>query len=191
MDTDLPDINLRDQFLISMPHMTDQLFSHTLIYICEHDEQGAMGLVINQPMDLHFKDILGQLDIQVEGLKHPQMSIYAGGPVQVERGFVLHTPAPTRWLSTHTLNERLMLSTSLDILKAIALGEGPRECLIALGYSGWGAGQLEREMSLNAWLSCPADLDILFAVDASKRLSAAAASLGVNLDLLSTQIGHA
>ncbi|WP_242521438.1 YqgE/AlgH family protein [Motiliproteus sp. SC1-56] len=184
------DINLRDHFLISMPHLNDGNFSHTLTYICDHSDQGAMGLVINRPMELSLKDILGHLEIDVEALARPEMPVYAGGPVQGERGFVLHRPCGRAWNSTYEINADLHLTTSLDILEAIGAGKGPDQYLIALGYAGWGAGQLEQEMSDNAWLSCPADLDIIFATAAPERLEAAASKLGVNLDLLTSQSGH-
>lgn len=186
-----PETNLRGQFLISMPHLHDGNFSQTVTYICDHSDQGAMGLVINRPMGLSLKDILGHLEINVEALAHPETPIYAGGPVQGERGFVLHPPCGRSWLSTFEINRQLHLTTSLDILESIAAGEGPDRYLIALGYAGWGAGQLEQEIVDNAWLSCPADLDILFATEASDRLEAAASKLGINLDLLTSQSGHA
>lgn len=185
-----PDIDLCNHFLISMPQMADQNFTQTLTYICDHSREGAMGLVINRPLDLSLKEILAHLDMDTLALAQPTMPVYAGGPVQGERGFVLHSPSAKPWLSTHEIHPELHLTTSLDILEAIARGEGPERYLIALGYAGWGAGQLEQEIQNNAWLSCPADADILFATDASDRLHAAAAKLGVNLDLISSQTGH-
>lgn len=190
-NADAKSATLRDQFLISMPHLHDRAFEHTVTYICDHNEYGAMGLIINRPLDLSLKDILGHLDMPTDSIQHPEMPIYSGGPVQGERGFVLHSPTPDReWISSLEINPQLMLTTSLDILEAIATGKGPERCLIALGYAGWSAGQLESEICANAWLSCPADLDILFATEAEDRLEAAASKLGINLDLLTSQMGH-
>lgn len=185
------DTNLCDHFLISMPHLHDQNFEQTLTYICEHSDQGAMGLVVNRPMDLSFKQLLGHLDFDRPPRHGGERPVYFGGPVQVERGFILHQAGLQEWSSSYLINERLQLTTSLDILKAIAEGEGPDNYLIALGYAGWGAGQLEQEILHNSWLSCPADLDILFATESHLRLEAAATKLGVNLDLLISQAGHA
>ncbi|MCW8884003.1 MAG: YqgE/AlgH family protein [Motiliproteus sp.] len=187
----MSDINLRNQFLLSMPSMVDKNFDHTLTYICDHSEQGAMGIVINRPMDLSVKDILGHLELDTEDMLDPEMPVYSGGPVQGERGFVLHSPTQRPWSSTLPVDNDICLSTSLDVLESIALGHGPQRYLIALGYAGWGEGQLEEEIARNAWLSCPADLDIIFATEASERLDAAASLLGIKLDLLPSEPGHA
>ncbi|WP_421867521.1 YqgE/AlgH family protein [Motiliproteus sp.] len=191
MDPSETNSSLCDHFLISMPHLKDRFFEQSLTYICEHNEHGAMGLVVNRPMDLSFKEILGHLEISIEPLHDAQRQIYAGGPVQVERGFILHSPTEHLWSSSYAVNERLHLTTSVDILRAIAEGWGPEHYLITLGYAGWGAGQLEQEILHNSWLSCPADLDILFATESQQRLDAAAGKLGVNLDLLTAESGHA
>tara|TARA_R110001583_G_scaffold73384_2_gene204272 strand:- start:547 stop:1122 length:576 start_codon:yes stop_codon:yes gene_type:complete len=185
------DINLCNHFLISMPHLRGSSFEQTLTYICEHSDQGAMGLVVNRPMELSFEQILGHLDIEMDSVHDALCPIYAGGPVEIERGFILHSPAEQSWSSSFAINEQLHLTTSLDILHAIAEGQGPQRYLITLGYAGWGAGQLEQEILDNSWLSCPADLDILFDTESHQRLDAAANSLGVNLDLLSSQSGRA
>jgi len=174
-----------------MPQLRGSSFEQTLTYICEHSEEGAMGLVINRPLGLSFAQILEHLEIEVDPLHDGERPIYAGGPVQVERGFILHTPLKQTWGSSYAINEQLHLTTSTDILLAIAEGRGPEHYLITLGYAGWGAGQLEQEIMDNSWLSCPADLDILFATEPQLRLGAAANTLGVNLDLLSTQSGRA
>ncbi|MEH6471478.1 MAG: YqgE/AlgH family protein [Halopseudomonas sp.] len=191
MTESLADINLCDHFLLSMPHLRDGNFEQTLTYICEHSDQGAMGLVINRPMELSFQQILHSLDLDIDPVHDASRSIYAGGPVQVERGFILHSPTEQSWSSSYAINEQLNLTTSVDILRAIAEGQGPKDFLITLGYAGWGAGQLEQEILHNSWLSCPADLDILFATEPHQRLEAAATKLGVNLDLLTSQSGHA
>lgn len=185
------EIDLRNHFLISMPHMNDGNFTHTLTYICDHSDQGAMGIVINRPLDLSLKEILGHLDLETMDMREPNMPVYSGGPVQGDRGFVLHSPSQEQWTSTLPVNEDIHLSTSLDILESIANGGGPERYLVALGYAGWGAGQLEQEIGSNAWLSCQADLDIIFDTVAAERLDAAASLLGINLDLLPSEPGHA
>lgn len=182
--------SLKHHFLIAMPQMADAQFAQSLTYLIEHNEQGAMGLIINKPCGLTLADIFEQL--RPEQPPHQDCSaidIYSGGPVQSERGFVLHSP-DARYKATLELDE-LALTTSQDILLAIADGTGPAHSLICLGYAGWGAGQLEQELADNAWLTCPFDAQVLFACSAEQRLTQAAANLGVNLDLLARQAGHA
>lgn len=181
---------LKHHFLIAMPHMADPNFAQTVTYLVEHNEQGAMGLVINRPNDLSLADVLEQLRPDEEPpLRCQSLPIFAGGPVQTDRGFVLH-PSGQTFQATLELGE-LALSTSQDVLFAIADDTGPRQHLITLGYAGWEAGQLEAELADNAWLTCPAAADILFDLPFDQRLAAAAARLGVNLSLLSAQAGHA
>ncbi|AXO60156.1 YqgE/AlgH family protein [Pseudomonas sp. phDV1] len=182
--------SLKHHFLIAMPHMADPHFAQTVTYLVEHNEQGAMGLVINKPNGLNLADVLEQLrpDEEPAALCH-SLPIFAGGPVQTDRGFVLH-PAGSQFQATLELGE-LGLSTSQDVLFAIADGSGPDRYLITLGYAGWDAGQLEAELADNAWLTCPADSSILFDLPFDQRLDAAAARLGVNLSLLTSQVGHA
>ena len=183
-------ICLRDHFLISMPHLEDETFAQTIIYICDHSEYGAMGLMVNRPLNFHLDKMLNHLDLPTS---HSALSIpvYSGGPVQNDRGFVLHKSyLGNPWLSTHAITDELFLTTSFDILEALALSEST-EALITLGYTGWGPGQLEQEITDNVWLSCPANSDIMFHKPAEERLQAAAATLGVNLNLLTTHIGHA
>ena len=183
-------VSLRNHFLIAMPHMADPNFAHTLTYICEHSADGAMGIVINRPSGLDLADIIEHLDSEASGPVHnSQQAVYAGGPVQTDRGFVLHSPSH-RYKSTLDIGH-VFLSTSQDVLFDIAAGQGPEQSLIALGYAGWDAGQLEAEILDNAWLTCPAELDILFALEADTRLAAAATRMGVDLGLLSSQAGHA
>ncbi|MET1080427.1 MAG: YqgE/AlgH family protein [Pseudomonas sp.] len=181
---------LKHHFLIAMPHMADPTFAQTVTYLIEHNEQGAMGLVINRPNGLNLADVLEQLrpDSTPPAACH-HLPIFTGGPVQTDRGFVLH-PAGYQYQATLELGE-LGLSTSQDVLFAIADGFGPDKYLITLGYAGWEAGQLELELAANAWLSCPADPHILFDLPCEQRLDAAAARLGVNLSLLTSQVGHA
>ncbi len=181
---------LKHQFLIAMPHMADPNFAHTLTYIVEHNANGAMGLVVNRPQDLNLADILEQLRPDVEPPADcMQIPIYIGGPVQTDRGFVLHT-SDKAFQATIEL-DGMSLSTSQDILFAIADGFGPQQSLITLGYAGWEAGQLEAELANNAWLNCPFDPEIIFGMACEQRLAAAAASLGINLSLLTSQAGHA
>jgi putative transcriptional regulator len=181
---------LKHHFLIAMPHMADPNFAQTVTYLVEHNEQGAMGLVINRPNGLNLADVLEQLrpDEPPPALCQ-SLPIFAGGPVQTDRGFVLH-PSGHNFQATLELGE-LALSTSQDALFAIADGKGPAKHLITLGYAGWDAGQLETELADNAWLTCPADTAILFDTPAEQRLGAAAARLGINLSLLTAQAGHA
>ncbi|MDC7825695.1 YqgE/AlgH family protein [Pseudomonas sp. BLCC-B13] len=181
---------LKHHFLIAMPHMADPNFAQTVTYLVEHNEQGAMGLVINRPNGLNLADVLEQLrpDEPPPALCQ-SLPIFAGGPVQTDRGFVLH-PSGHSFQATLELGE-LALSTSQDALFAIADGNGPSRHLITLGYAGWEAGQLETELAENAWLTCPADSAILFDTPFDQRLSAAAARLGINLSLLTAQAGHA
>ncbi|MBB3103865.1 YqgE/AlgH family protein [Azomonas macrocytogenes] len=181
---------LKHHFLIAMPHMDDPDFAHALVYMVEHGPEGAMGLIVNRPSGLSLADVLEQLrpDSEPPALCR-SLPIFSGGPVQTERGFVLH-PAGPQYLATLALESR-SLSTSQDVLFAIADGHGPDRHLIALGYAGWEAGQLEQELIDNAWLTCPATDDILFELPYDQRLNAAAMSMGIDLSLLSTQAGHA
>ena len=181
---------LKHQFLIAMPHMADPNFAHSLTYIVEHTANGAMGLMINRPLELNLADVLEQL--RPEKLSSPlcqHVPVFGGGPVMIDRGFVLH-PASMNFDATVELDDGLALSTSADVLFSIADGRGPNRSLICLGYAGWDAGQLEAELADNAWLSCPYSAHILFDTPSELRLDAAAKHLGVNLNLLSTQAGH-
>ena len=182
--------SLQDHFLISMPHMADQHFDHTVTYICDHSEYGAMGIVVNRPLDMDFQELMEHLKLDKDTVIN-NAPIYAGGPVQSDRGFILHLSDQSNWASSYPISDQLSLTTSMDILEAIANGDAPHQYLIALGYAGWGVGQLEQEMSDNTWLSCTANLDIIFDTPAEERLQAAASILGVNLDLLTSQSGHA
>jgi len=181
---------LTNQFLIAMPGLEDPNFFHSVTYICEHNKDGAMGLVINRPMNMQLGEILEHIDIRDASIEARQIPLYLGGPVQQERGFVLHMPLGN-WEATLQVTDRIGITSSLDILDAIAHDTGPEHCLVSLGYAGWGAGQLEQELADNAWLSGPADPDILFKKPDEERWKAAAATLGVDLDLLSGEAGHA
>jgi putative transcriptional regulator len=189
--SDMHDLeSLTNQFLIAMPALEDTNFSRTVTYICEHNAQGAMGIVVNRPISLQLGDMLDQLEIPVPSLAARGLPIYLGGPVQTDRGFVLHSGERT-WDSTLHITPTVSVTTSKDILEAIAQGVGPAHALIALGYAGWTSGQLEGEMGANAWLSGPASEDVLFCTPADQRWRAAARLLGVDMDLLSGEVGHA
>ncbi|WP_420599410.1 YqgE/AlgH family protein [Neptuniibacter sp.] len=183
---------LRDHFLISMPHLSDQNFSQTVTYICDHSEYGAMGIVVNRAIGITLVELCDHLDLHCPSIANQQREIFSGGPVRNDRGYVLHKVSnPIDWPSSHCIADDIFLSTSLDAIEAAAEGCFQHDYLIALGCAGWGPGQLEQEMSDNVWLSCPANSDILFSTPAGDRLQAAAATLGVNLDLLTAHSGHA
>ena len=181
---------LKHHFLMSMPSLESDYFSNSLIYLCEHSEEGAMGIVVNKPHDIPMDEILEQLELPENSPLNYQ-PVYQGGPVSEEHGFILHRQGEQAWKSSLHLPEQLTLTTSLDVLEAISRGEGPEHYLFALGYAGWGPGQLDEEMSQNLWLSSPANLDILFDVEPEFRLSSAASTLGVDLNLISAKAGHA
>ena len=177
------------QFLIATPVIGSGFFNRSLTYLCHHDADGAMGIVINQHLDLALTDLLEHLDIEtVSDLSDYQ--VLAGGPVGTEQGFVLHRGGP-KWEGSRAVGENLSLTTSRDILCALAVGDGPQDYLVALGYAGWGPGQLEEEVSGNSWLTVPADRRILFQVAADDKLAAAGQQLGIDIDLLTAQAGHA
>lgn len=180
---------LTNHFLIAMPGLADPNFFHTVTYICEHDADGAMGIVINRPLELRLGNILSHMDIQATP-EMVELPVFQGGPVQTERGFVLHEPLGA-WDATLQVSDQIGVTASQDVLVSIAAGHGPKRVLIALGYAGWGAGQLEREMAENAWLSGPATPEVLFDTPVEQRWAAAAALLGVDLNLLSGDAGHA
>ena len=188
-------IDLTNHFLIAMPAMADPSFSRTLTYICEHNEQGALGVVVNRPVDMNLRALFDRLSLPLSDDQVGEAPIWFGGPVQTDRGFVLHEPTGA-WQSTLKVNDTIGLTTSKDILEAVGRGEGPRRLLVTLGYAGWSAGQLEHELSQNAWLTVEAvdsrvlD-DILFELPADERLQAALSLLGVDLAMLSEDAGHA
>lgn len=195
---------LRNHFLLAMPGLDSGMFSGSITYLCEHGESGAMGIVINQPLELSLAEIFEHLNIDGrDSATRPNQwhssarssfeahKVLAGGPVQIDHGFVLHPGESRRWDSSLQVTDSLQLTTSQDVLKAIALEEGPDEYVVALGYAGWSAGQLEEEIANNSWLTLPANSDIIFRTPIDKRLSAAAAALGVDMNLMTSQAGHA
>lgn len=182
--------SLSNHFLIAMPSLADPNFSRTVTFLCDHSADGALGIVINRGMEISLGDIFEQTDINTDTASHTHTEVHYGGPVQRERGFVLHEPIG-RWQSTLAINETLGLTTSRDILAAIANDSGPDDWFVALGYAGWGPGQLESEIAQNAWLHGPAEHDILFRTPIEARWQAAAQLLGVDLDTFTGEAGHA
>ena len=183
-------MNLTHHFLIAMPGLNDPNFYHTVTYICSHNKEGAMGIVINRPLDLVLGEVLKQMNITFGDEIARDTPIYDGGPVQSDRGFVLHKYHKD-WNSSLKVNEQIGVATSLDILDAIANGKGPESTFIALGYAGWSAGQLEKEMQENIWLSGPAESHVIFDTPVEQRWNSAASLLGIDMDQLSPDVGHA
>ena len=193
-----PRTSLEGQFLIAMPSLREGPFARSVIYICAHREDGAMGLVINQKAEaIEFADLLVQLDIlsQEGAIRLPPSAgavrVMRGGPVETGRGFVLHSSDYHVRQSTAPIAEGVSLTASLDILRAIAKGEGPSKAMLALGYAGWSSGQLESEILANGWLTCPADPELIFDLDFDHKYDRAMARLGVNPAMLSIEAGHA
>ncbi len=182
--------NLTDQFLIAMPSLKDPNFEKTVTYICAHNEEGAMGIVINKPLDIELGEIFEQMEINTSNAIAKQKPVYQGGPVHIDRGFILHKSA-TSWDSSIIVSDKISVTTSKDILEAMAQGEGPEDALIALGYAGWDSGQLEEEILHNAWLNGPADQDIIFHTPYQDCWHVAVKHLGVDLEKLSSDVGHA
>jgi putative transcriptional regulator len=182
--------NLTHNFLIAMPAMADPFFARTLTYICEHNDQGALGLVVNRPIDMRLQDLFDKIDVPLEAPKLIGLPVHFGGPVQVDRGFVLHRPVG-HWQSSLPVKDGIALTTSKDILQAAGRGEGPEQILVTLGYAGWAPGQLEHELAQNAWLTVAAKPDVIFDLPAEERLAAAMELLGVTFASLSDTAGHA
>lgn len=190
--------SLEGQFLIAMPSMADSRFEHSVIYLCSHSDQGAMGLVVNQvARHLSLEELLIQLDIvNDEGsIRLPDsvrdMNVHKGGPVEVERGFVLHSDDFMLNQSTLAIDNGICLTATLEILRALADGDGPSQAILALGYAGWAPGQLENEIQANGWLTAPADPEILFDTDFDAKWHRALASMGIDPAMLYTDAGHA
>jgi putative transcriptional regulator len=186
------------QLLIAMPSMSDRRFARSVIYICAHSEDGAMGLIINQRAShINFPDLLDRLGIVTAGADEGvadeilSRSIHVGGPVETGRGFVLHSADYFSDGSTLSIEGGVCLTATIDILKAIASGEGPDRSLLALGYAGWSPGQLEREIHANGWLNCPADPDLVFDMDLENKYQRAMAKIGIDLPFLVSDAGHA
>lgn len=183
-------MNLTDHFLIAMPAMDDPYFSRTLIYIAEHNDQGALGLIVNRPIDMDLATLFEKIEVPLESPNVGRLPVYFGGPVQTDRGFVLHRPVGN-WQSTLAVTSEVGLTSSRDVLQAVGKGGQPGEIMVTLGYSGWGAGQLENELVQNAWLTVPADPRILFELPFEERLPSAMETLGIDFANLSEKAGHA
>jgi putative transcriptional regulator len=182
---------LSNQLLIAMPSLADPNFSQTVTLVCEHSERGALGIVLNRPMNMTLGEVLDQLGLAGGDAGLRAAPVLRGGPVQTDRGFVLHPPGERSWDSTLEVSDRLHVTTSRDVLEAIALGQGPQRAAMALGYAGWDAGQLDEEMRQNAWLTVPCDESVVFDLPFEQRWSAAARLLGVDLSRLSHVAGRA
>jgi putative transcriptional regulator len=186
----MQNVNLTHHFLIAMPSMVDPHFVRTLTFICEHNDKGALGIVVNRPTEMNLQTLLEQVSIPFGPDQFKSVPVHFGGPVQVDRGFVLHSPLG-QWQSTLAVSPEVGLTTSKDILQALARGEGPSQLLVTLGYAGWAAGQLEQELAQNAWLTVPATSEVIFGLRAEQRLPAAMNLLGIDFASLSEQAGHA
>jgi len=187
-------LNLANQFLIAMPGMSDDTFAGAVVYLCEHNERGALGLVINKPSDIRLKNLFQKVELSLDSPDLAEQPVFLGGPVQTERGFVLHEQAePTgpAYSSTLAIPGGLAMTTSKDVLEALSHGGGPKRLLVTLGYSGWGAGQLEDELGRNGWLTVDAAPEIIFDTPIERRYDAAVALLGIDPRMLSQEAGHA
>ena len=187
-------IDLTNQFLIAMPGMADDRFAGAVVYLCEHTEKGALGLVINKPIDIKLKNLFEKVELTLDRTELAELPVYFGGPVQTERGFVLHDKVGTEgsgYNSTLSIRGGLEMTTSKDVLEALSSGAGPKRVLITLGYSGWSAGQLEDELGRNGWLTVDADPNVIFETPIEGRWAGALALLGVDPRMLSQDAGHA
>ena len=197
--SDKPDRGYLDgQMLIAMPSMRDERFTRSVIYVCAHSSEGAMGIIVNQPApNINFPDLLVQLEVipASDLIQLPQragtVKVLKGGPVETGRGFVLHSADFFIENSTLPIDEGICLTATLDILKAIARGDGPASALLALGYAGWAAGQLENEIQENGWLHCAADPELIFGADTESKYEKALRKIGIDLGMLSSEAGHA
>jgi putative transcriptional regulator len=181
---------LDNQFIIAMPTLADDNFSHAAIYLCQHNADGALGIVINRKSNMKLKEIFMQMNIPIGSMTAAETPVYFGGPVQQERGFVLHTTGG-KWAITLPISETMSLTTSHDIIEAIAKGEGPERYFVALGYAGWGRGQLEQEFLANSWLNTPFGEPILFDTPTDLRWKMAANQIGIDINKLTFGSGHA
>lgn len=180
---------LNNQFIIAMPGLADPNFSHTVTYLCQHNEEGALGIVINRPTEMTLGEIFKQMKINVTSPGAEDTLVFAGGPVQQERGFVLHTTCGS-WDASMVVSGSISLTTSRDVIEAIAAGKGPEQYLVALGYAGWGQGQLEQEILANAWLNTPYSQQILFDTPIDVRWRDAAGQIGIDINQLTAPAGH-
>ena len=182
--------NLTNQLLVAMPGLDDPHFSQTVTLVCEHSDKGALGIVLNKPLTMRLSEVLTQMNLPARDEAVGEQTVLRGGPVHQDRGFVLHRPGGS-WESTHKISESIQVTTSRDVLAAMARGEGPEKAFIALGYAQWGAGQLEQELKDNSWLTLPLDETVLFELPYEQRWNAAWRSLGVDVASVSPRAGHA
>lgn len=199
MSGDSAPINLTNHFLIAMPGVEDEIFTKSVVYVCEHSPRGALGLVINKPAELKMAALFGKVDLPLKRQDLQESPVFQGGPVQTERGFVLHEsvfsadnqPEQSLYASTMSIAGGLEMTTSKDVLEALSSGSGPRRVLVSLGYSAWGEGQLETELGENSWLTVDADQSVIFDTPVEERYDRALALLGLQAWMISTQVGHA
>jgi putative transcriptional regulator len=199
MHGDSSSTNLTNHFLIAMPGLRDEVFSRSVVYVCEHNERGALGLVINKPCDIDMKRLFEKVDLPLRRDDLSHAPVFHGGPVQTERGFVLHEhifldieePTESVYASTLAIPGGLEMTTSKDVLEALSSGAGPRKVLVSLGYSAWGEGQLESELSDNSWLTVPASTSIIFDTPVAQRYDKALGLLGFEAWMLAPDAGHA
>jgi len=192
-----PPVNFTNQFLIAMPSLREGTFAGTVVYLCEHTDKGALGLVINKPIDITLKNLFEKVDLSLDRPELAESPVYFGGPVQTERGFVLHESLGGdegeggHYNSSLRIPGGLEMTTSKDVLEALSSGAGPKKVLVTLGYSGWGAGQLEDEMSRNGWINVSAERNIIFDTPVEQRYDKALSLLGIDANMLSGEAGHA
>lgn len=199
MPIDFAPNNFTHHFLIAMPGLEDETFARSVVYLCEHNNRGALGLMINKPSDLTLPNLFAKVELTLKRSDLNREPVFHGGPVQTERGFVLHEPLAdpfpqteeTIYASTLKIPGGLEMTTSKDVLEALAIGTGPRRVLITLGYASWGQGQLESEIAANSWLTVPADSQVIFETPVAKRYERALSLLGLHAGDLSHQVGHA
>jgi putative transcriptional regulator len=199
MTADSASVNLTHHFLIAMPGLSDESFSRSVVYLCEHSERGALGLIINKPSDLTLSGLFEKVDLPLRREDLIQAPVFQGGPVHTERGFVLHEPLTLEsenanesvYASTMTIPGGLEMTTSRDVLEALSTGAGPRRVLVSLGYSAWGQGQLESEIAENSWLTVQADASVIFDTPIEQRYDRALSLLGLQSWMLSPDAGHA
>ncbi|SDP56791.1 putative transcriptional regulator [Rhodoferax sp. OV413] len=199
MNTDTSPMNLTHHFLIAMPGLEDEAFAKSVVYLCEHSPRGAMGLVINKPSEISLKSLFDKVELPLRRADLSDSPVFQGGPVQTERGFVLHEafsgtdidPSESVYASTMAIPGGLEMTTSKDVLEALSTGAGPRRVLISLGYSAWGEGQLEAELGENSWLTVEADLAVIFDTPVEQRYDKALMLLGLQAWMLSPEAGHA
>jgi putative transcriptional regulator len=198
MPGDASSINLTHHFLIAMPGMQDESFAKSVVYLCEHSPRGALGLVINKPSDINLKHLFDKVELPLRRDDLASTPVFQGGPVQTERGFVLHeavaaesSPNESVYASTMTIPGGLEMTTSKDVLEALSTGAGPRKVLVTLGYSAWGEGQLESELAENSWLTVGADTSVIFDTPVDQRYEKALSLLGLQAWMISSEAGHA